>query len=188
MPDHTGAARPPEVIVDEALVDRARAGGSDAFAELVRRHTPRVYTLTMRLLGNRADAEDAAQEAFTRAWLALPGYREDAAFGTWLYRITTNVCLKTLSRRRPTLPLDAVAEPAHDRSPEHDVTERARGEALRIAIARLPSEQRIPLVLREFAGCSYESISAELGLTVPAVRGRLHRARLTLLEAMRPWT
>ncbi len=177
-------------VSDTELVDRARQGRLDAFSELVRRHYRGVYRVAYRILGKPGDAEDATQDAFERAWLAVRGFRGDAAFGTWMYRIVTNTALKTRRRRAREPASEEVAEAADWSEPPPDtvVERQLRDEAVRRAIAALPPEQRTPVVLREFADCSYEEIARILDITQSAVRGRLHRARLKLMEAMRPWT
>ena len=171
------------------LVARAAAGRLDAFEELVRRYQLPVYRVALRMLGDRADAEDAAQDAFLQAWQALPGFAGRSRFSTWLYRIITNRCLNIRRSARRTAPLpEGLEGEAPASRPDQIVEAASELEALAEAIARLSPEQRAPLVLRTFEGCSYEEIAGVLGISVAAVRGRLHRARLELLEAMRPWT
>jgi RNA polymerase sigma-70 factor (ECF subfamily) len=174
---------------DEAwLVARAAAGRLDAFEELVRRYQLPVYRVALRMLGDRADAEDAAQDAFLQAWQALPGFAGRSRFSTWLYRIVTNRCLNVRRAARRTEPLPGGFEgEAPGSRPDRIVEAAGELEALAEAIASLSPQQRAPFVLRTFEGCSYEEIAGVLGISVAAVRGRLHRARLELLEAMRPW-
>ena len=174
---------------DVILVARARQGRLDAFEELSRRHYEALYRVALRILGDVRDAEDATQEAFERAWLALPRFNEEAAFHTWMYRIVTNVCLKKRQRYRHALPLDEARDGADlpQFGPEQIVERAHRDLALRSAIAALSPEQRSPLVLREYDERSYEDIARILGISIAAVRGRLHRARLELMKAMSPW-
>lgn len=174
---------------DAVLAARAGQGRLDAFEELARRHYRAVYHVAFRMLGRTADAEDATQEAFERAWKGIRGFRGEAAFRTWMYRIVTNICLKKRDRARPTLPFDEALDSPEEAGtrPDRVVEEASRSAALNEAIGRLTPEQRVPLVLREFGGCSYEEIAGVTGISVQAVRGRLHRARLELMEAMRPW-
>ncbi|WP_222722866.1 RNA polymerase sigma factor [Actinomadura alba] len=186
----TGIAPVGGGIEDTALAARARQGRLDAFEELSRRHYRALYRVALRMLGDVRDAEDATQEAFERAWLALPGFEGRAAFRTWIYRILTNVCLKNRQRHRHILlSLDEARDaPDTPQCEPQEIVERAdRARALRRAIAALPPEQRSPLVLREYAGCSYQEIAQILGISMAAVRGRLHRARVELMEEMRPW-
>ena len=172
---------------DADLVSRAQAGRLDAFEELVRRHRTATYRVALRLLGDESDAEDATQDAFVQAWRNLGGFRADAAFSTWMYRIVTNRCLNMLRARRRTEPLPEEREAPASR-PDRIAEARWQVEDLKRAIGRLTPEQRGPLVLRELQGCSYEEIAQVLDLSIPAVKSRLHRARLELLAAMRSWT
>ncbi|WP_251055331.1 RNA polymerase sigma factor [Streptomyces sp. ISL-66] len=172
------------------LAVRAGEGDEDAFAVLVRRHSSRLLALALHLLGNRADAEDAVQEALLSAWRQLPEFRHRASFGTWMYRIVTNRCLNTLRRRPHPAPLDSVPEPvAADAgsSPPRVAETDAATAALARALSELSPELRTCWVLRELHGLHYEEIAHLLGTSEKTVRGRLFRARRTLTEAMRPW-
>jgi RNA polymerase sigma-70 factor, ECF subfamily len=172
---------------DADLVSRAQAGRLDAFEELVRRHRLGAYRVALRMLGDESDAEDATQDAFVQAWRKLAGFRADAAFSTWMHRIVTNRCLNMLRARRRTEPLAEDQEAPASR-PDRIAEGRWQIEDLKRAIGRLTPEQRAPLVLRELEGLSYEEIAETLELSIPAVKSRLHRARLELLSAMRSWT
>jgi RNA polymerase sigma-70 factor, ECF subfamily len=171
---------------DADLVSRAQAGRLDAFEELVRRHRLGTYRVALRMLGDEGDAEDATQDAFVQAWRNLAGFRADAAFSTWMYRIVTNRCLNMLRARRRTSPLPEDREAPASR-PDRIAEGRWQVEDLKRAIGRLTPEQRAPLVLRELEGCSYEEIAEVLDVSISAVKSRLHRARLELLAAMRAW-
>jgi len=171
---------------DADLVSRAQAGQLDAFEELVRRHRLATYRVALRMLGDQSDAEDATQDAFVQAWRNLGGFRADAAFPTWMYRIVTNRCLNMLRARRRTEPLPDDREAPASR-PDRIAEARWQVQDLKLAILRLTPEQRAPLVLRELQGCSYEEIAEALDVSISAVKSRLHRARLELLSAMGPW-
>jgi RNA polymerase sigma-70 factor (ECF subfamily) len=171
---------------DAQLVTRAQAGRLDAFEELVRRYRQPIYQVALRMLGDAADAEDATQDAFVQAWRNLAGFRADAAFSTWMYRIVMNRCLNVLRSRRRTEPLPVGREAPASR-PDRIAEARWEVEDLKLAIARLSPEQRAPFVLRELEGRSYQEIAEVLELSVPAVKSRLHRARLEVLAAMRGW-
>ena len=171
---------------DADLVSRAQAGRLDAFEELVRRHRLGTYRVALRMLGDESDAEDATQDAFVQAWRNLAGFRADAAFSTWMYRVVTNRCLNMLRARRRTEPLPDDREAPASR-PDRIAEARWQVEDLKLAILRLTPEQRAPLVLRELQGCSYEEIAETLDVSISAVKSRLHRARLELLSAMGPW-
>lgn len=184
--------RAPDVVPSDEtlLVVRAGEGDEEAFAVLVCRHGPAMLQLAIRLLGNRADAEDAVQDAFVSAWRKLPEFRREASFPTWLYRIVTNRCLNRLRARRPAADLDSVPEraaPEHETSPARAVESRAAVAALAEAMAGLSPEQRVCWVLREMQGLSYESIAETVGISLQAVRGRVFRARRYLTEAMSAW-
>ena len=179
-------------VPDDYLVRRAQAGYLDAFEELVLRHRARAYRVALRLLGQPADAEDVAQDSLVQAWHALPGFRAEASFASWLYRIVINRSRDCARRARP-LPVDVSGpdpSPAAGLAPDAaQLVETAeRDAALRAAVAALPFELRAPLVLREFERCSYAEIGEVLGLSGPTVRGRLARARAELLEQMRGWS
>jgi RNA polymerase sigma-70 factor, ECF subfamily len=171
---------------DAQLVTRAQAGRLDAFEELVRRYRQPSYQVALRMLGDAADAEDATQDAFVQAWRSLAGFRAEAAFSTWMHRIVINRCLNVLRARRRTEPLPVGREAPASR-PDRIVEARWEVEDLKLAIARLNPEQRAPFVLRELEGRSYQEIAEVLELSVPAVKSRLHRARLEVLAAMRGW-
>lgn len=171
---------------DAYLVSRAQAGRLDAFEELVHRHRDRVYRVALRMLGDTRDAEDAAQDVLLQAWRSLDGFRADSAFSTWVYRIAVNRCLNVLRIRHETEPM--MTEHA-SRTPtiEAIVESRLQLDDVRRAILSLTPEQRAPLVLREFEGCSYEELAEILDVSVSAIKSRLHRARLELLNASREW-
>lgn len=170
------------------LLRAARRGDLDAFGELMRRHETAMYRVALRMLGSAADAEDATQEAMVRAWRSLPRYRGDAALTTWLYRITTNCCLTLIERRRPTAELDDDrTAAAHHADPAAKLEQREAMTQLTTAIAALPPEQRAALVLRELEGLSYDEVGEVLGLSLPAVKGRLHRARLRIADELEGW-
>lgn len=182
---HTAA----EEFDDLTLVVRAQEGDTRAFEALVRRHQRMLYRLAVRLLDSSSDAEDAVQEAFVTAWRRLEGFRGEAAFSSWMYRIVTNRCLRVLSRRRSAIPLENLDDrPGPDgASPEQAAESGDRAAALRRALQALPPDQRACWVLRELHGLSYEDIAAIVGSGPEAVRGRLYRARRRLAEVMTPW-
>lgn len=173
------------MVEDALLVQQAQRGDLRAFEQLVRRHTPAVYRIAWRLLGQRADAEDVVQETWLAAWRHLPGFRGDAALSTWLYRLTTNQALNARRRPPPSMPLAETA--AVCGSAEEGAQQSGRQAAVRAAVLRLPPTQRAPLVLREFEGLRYDEIAAMLEISVPAVKSRLHRARLELATMLREW-
>ena len=176
------------VQVDDAiLVHAAQDGDLEAFEALVRRHQAAVYRIALRLLGSSADAQDATQDTFVRAWQGLPKFRFDSAVSTWLYRIVTRRCLDLIAARRPTEDLHELELETAEAGPAKSVEQRERLMAVTHAIATLPGEQRAALVLREFEGLSHEQLADVLGISVPAVKGRIHRARLAVIQQTLAW-
>jgi RNA polymerase sigma-70 factor (ECF subfamily) len=176
------------VLVDDAiLVQAAQDGDLDAFEAIVRRHQPAVYRIAKRLLGSSADAQDATQDTFVRAWRALHKFRAQSAVSTWLYRIVTRRCLDLIAARRPVENLDKLELETGEADPGKTVEQRQRLAAVTRAIAALPGEQRAVLVLREFEGLSYEELTDVLGISLPAVKGRIHRARLAVISQTAMW-
>lgn len=175
---------------DALLAARAGEGDEEAFEVLVRRHSPVLISLAVRMTGGRADAEDAVQDAFVNAWRRLPEFRGESAFLTWMYRIVTNRCLNLLRSRRPTEQLDRVREPSapeHRSSPSRAAEATAAVKDLNQALAQLGPEQRACWVLRELHGLGYREIAEVVGTTEQAVRGRIFRTRRYLTEAMSAW-
>jgi RNA polymerase sigma-70 factor, ECF subfamily len=173
-------------IDDGILLAAAKDGDVDAFEALVRRHQAAVFRVALRMLGSRPDAQDAAQETFVRAWRGLPRFRHQSAVSTWLYRIVTRRCLDLIAARRATtdlheLELEAGTDPAEA------AEQREQLRAVTRAIAGLPGEQRAALVLREFEGLSYQEVADVLSTSLPAVKGRIHRARLTVIHQTQAW-
>lgn len=173
-------------VADRVLVDAARAGDVDAFEVLVRRHQGKMYRVALRLLGSDADAQDATQETFVRAWRGLGRFRGESAVSTWLYRIVTNRCLNVVAARRPAESLDPDL-PSVGSDPAEIAEQRERFAAVARHVRSLPPEQRAALVLRDFEGLSYEEVAAVLGVSVAAVKGRIHRARLSVLKETAAW-
>ena len=180
---------------ESAVIARVLAGNADAFEPLVLEHQTNVYRLALRLMGNEADAADAAQDAFVKAYTSLASFRGESRFSVWLYRLTNNVCIDALRRRRETLPLDAgdgeegdspLPLPDERWSPE-TLAERAEDiRSVRSAMAALSPDCREILTLREIGGLSYEELADVLHLEIGTVRSRLSRARKKLAaELMR---
>lgn len=173
-------------IADAMLVRAARRGDLDAFEALVRRHQGPIFRLALRITGSDADAQDAAQESFVRAWRSLRRFRGDSSFSTWMHRITTNACLDLLAARPDQGPLpETLSDVRGDPSTLAETHERMR--ALQTCVRALPPDARAALVLREFQGLSYEEVAEVLGVSLAAVKGRIHRARLQLVETMSAW-
>lgn len=171
---------------DRECAQRARAGDAGAFAELVRRHQDAAYRFVLRMVGTRDEALEIVQEAFVRAWQALPQWQPEAQFRTWLFRIASNAALDALRRRRVVAfePLNETFEVAADEpDPERRLELKQRVAALEASLAKLSAEHREILLLREVESMSYEEIGAVLGLSEGTVKSRLARARAALIEA-----
>ena len=176
---------------EDKLIARVLAGDADAFEPLVTENQTKVYHLALRLLGNEADAADAAQDALIRAYTSLSSFRGDSRFSVWLYRLTNNICIDFLRRqkRANTVSLqteDDDGEPSELDLPDETwspeiVAERAEdARAVREAMAALPPELREILTMREIGGLSYEELADALHLELGTVRSRLNRARKKL--------
>jgi len=169
---------------ERGLVARARGGDAEAFEQLVRLHSGRVFRMLTRLLGSPVDAEDVAQEAFLKAWRALPGFRGDALFSTWLFRIAVNEGKRRLARdaRRPTLAIeDVMAEVPDLADGPAGLAEAAELRAyLERWIAELPANYRAAVVLRDVEGLSNEEAAELLELDVRNFKSRLHRGRMVI--------
>ena len=174
---------------DEADVARARAGDTVAFAALVRRHQDRVFGFILRMLDARDEAMELTQDVFVKAWQALPGWRPEARFSTWLLQIARNAALDQLRRRRliQFAPLDDgmdVADTAP--GPEARYASRQRQALLEHALQQIAAEHREILLLREVEDLSYGELAAVLGIAEGTVKSRLARARAALLQHFRP--
>ena len=184
---------------DRELLARAQAGDMSAFESLVARHEDKVYGLALRMTRSEADAAEITQDTFLSAYQHLPEFRGEAAFGSWVHRIAANNALMRLRRQRVLdIVSDELAGPEFtDRGslaepPESDWSKRADdrildeelGRAIREATDALPEGYREVFLLKDVEGLSYEEISEMVGISVPAVKSRLHRARLALREAI----
>jgi RNA polymerase sigma-70 factor, ECF subfamily len=170
-------------MVSRELLDRCRRREPGAFEELVERTNRQVYTLAHRLIGDRHEAEDVAQEAYVRVYRSLDGFRGDARFETWLHRIVANVAMSHL-RRRGRFGEVVAEEPEQfanipESAPEPDPVER---DEIKRALARLTPAQRAAVVLKDVYGFSCQEIGERMGLSEGAVKVRLHRARRQLKE------
>jgi RNA polymerase sigma-70 factor (ECF subfamily) len=175
---------------DEAgLVRRAKAGEAEAFGTLVLAHQQFVYNLAWRALGNEQEAEDLAQEAFVRAWLALPNFRGQSQFRTWLYRIVTNLCYNRLPRLRRDLAALGVSEAVDvpdtpDTNPAAGVEAAERRAFLHRAIDELPEGYRMLVMLRFQQDMPYDEIATVMSLPLGTVKTGLFRARARLRQAL----
>jgi RNA polymerase sigma-70 factor (ECF subfamily) len=172
---------------DEELVHRYLAGDASAFASLVERHQRRVFNVALRFLGREEDARDATQDAFLAALRKLPGFRGDAAFTTWLHRVTVNACYDVLRKqaREPRLHVvadDSLPEPG---PPTADHADEIAGTTdVARALRQVPPEFRLVLVLHDVQDVAVDDVARILDLPTGTVKSRLHRGRIALAKAM----
>lgn len=176
-----GDGREPD---DDTLVRRSQDGDDHAFAELVRRHADLAYRVALRMLRDPHAADDAAQEAFVRAWRSLDGFRSDARFTSWLYRIVVTSCIDHARRRTAArLPPDVeVTDPSP--SPHDEAAARETADQVLVVVEQLAPGDRAAFVLRTVEGLSYSEVAEILGISVAAVRSRLRRARRQVLARL----
>ena len=167
------------MMQDEKLrVRLAQQGDADAFEALYNQHLRRIYNICWRMMGNSADAQDLAQECMLKAWRALPNFKLDSAFGTWLYRIAVNACSDELRRRRMKfVSMEALAETGHEPGHEGFEERTVTGGSIEWAIGCLQEEYRAAVVLRDVQGYAYEEIASILHCPMGTVRSRISRGR-----------
>jgi RNA polymerase sigma-70 factor, ECF subfamily len=171
---------------DDALMRRVGQGDHEACRALVERHLGRIVAFAARTLGNRADAEDVAQDTFVRAWRNARRWQPGRArLTTWLHRIALNLCLDRLARRRDT-PLDGVPEPVDPTPSAVALLERrALGERVSRELAALPPQQRVAITLCHYQGLGNIEAAEVLGVSVEALESLLARGRRTLRARLR---
>lgn len=184
--------------VDQQLVERVQSGDKRAFDLLVSKYQRKLGRLLSRFIRDPSEVEDVTQEAFIKAYRALPGFRGDSAFYTWLYRIGINTAknhLVALGRRAPTSTemdaeeaenLDSGEQLRDLNTPENQMMSKQVGETVNQTLLELPEELRTALTLREIEGLSYEEIAAVMQCPVGTVRSRIFRAREAVAEKLRP--
>lgn len=184
---------------DEQMLERIRAGETQAFGTLVEPYAPRVYSVVLRMTGDRAAAEDLLQDALLQAYRSLDRFRGDCSFYTWIYRIAVNKTLNWIRRTRGKVRFESIDEPLATRdgqvqreivdcrdNPEARSQQTELGQMLEQAIAALPEGSRIVFTMREIEGTDYADIARLLECSEEAVRTRLHRAKKDLKERLRP--
>jgi RNA polymerase sigma-70 factor (ECF subfamily) len=178
---------------DRALLARAADGDDRAFDVLIDRYAKRVYAICWRYFGSSEEAEDAAQGAFLALYRGLAGFRGQAAFSTWLYRVTTNAChdLARRSARQPrTMSLDEQRSPGaqepHDETALDRLAATELQSDLRAALSQLEVGQRQAVVLRDVVGASYAEIAAAQGVAIGTAKSRVHRGHARLAELLEP--
>ncbi|BDD92809.1 RNA polymerase sigma factor RpoE [Pandoraea sp. XJJ-1] len=184
--------------IDQALVERVQKGDKAAFELLVAKYHRKIIRLVSRLVRDAAEVEDVTQEAFIKAYRALPQFRGESAFYTWLYRIAVNTAknhLATQGRRAPTS-TEANAEEAETfaeadqlrdiNTPESLLMSKQIAQTVNAAMEALPDELRTAITLREIEGLSYEEIAEAMGCPIGTVRSRIFRAREAIASRLRP--
>ncbi|WP_211454574.1 RNA polymerase sigma factor RpoE [Collimonas antrihumi] len=184
--------------IDQLLVERVQRGDKKAFELLVIKYQRKLMRLVSRLVRDQAEAEDVVQEAFIKAYRALPQFRGDSAFYTWLYRIGINTAknyLVTQGRRAPTS-TEANSEEAETfddgeqlrdiNTPESLLATKQIAQTVNTAMEALPAELRTAITLREIEGLSYDEIAEAMGCPIGTVRSRIFRAREAIAEKLRP--
>ena len=177
---------------DAALVRASQRGDREAFGVLIARHAQSILSVTTRMLGQTADAEDVAQETFVAAHKALPRFRSDSKFSTWLYRIAVNKCTDSLrARRQDTVSLDADGdessiawEVADQDTPDSEFEQAELAWELDQGIQALPHLYRESFVLKHVEGLDYEEMSAILGVHRDTLKMRVYKARTLLCQSL----
>lgn len=184
---------------DVYWMQEVKAGNSEAFSHIIRKYQKTVLNLTYRFTGDATEAEDLAQEVFLRIYRAADRFEARAKFFTYLYQVTLNLCRNERAkvRHKRNTSLDApikngepdtvrqIEDPAG--SAEDLLARQELGEAVREAVLSLPEDQRVAVMMQRFQNLSYEEIAEVLNLSVPAVKSRLHRAKLSLKEKLTPY-
>ena len=176
---------------DELLLRRACKGDVQAFEELMQSHESRIYAIALRMMGNREDAQDCAQEAMVRIYRAMGSFKGQSALATWIYRITMNTCLDELRRRkaRKVTSLDSLVDNGWSPTDTGDTPEEhglrvEKQNALNQAIQSLPDDMRAAIILRDVKGYSYDEIASILDANVGTIKSRISRGREKLREIL----
>jgi RNA polymerase sigma-70 factor (ECF subfamily) len=184
--------------VDQQLVERVQRGDKHAFNLLVSKYQRRLGRLISRFVRDSADAEDVTQDAFIKAYRALPGFRGESAFYTWLYRIGINTAKNHLltNKRRPSSTSEFDAEESETfeeasllrevSTPENELMSKQVVDTVQASLQQLPEDLRSALTLREIEGLSYEEIAEVMNCPIGTVRSRIFRAREAVAENLRP--
>lgn len=177
----------PISMTDAGLVESARQGDRQAFRMLVDRHWQAAAGVVYRMVGDRNAAQDAAQEAFLRAWQQLDGYKPEHSFRSWICTIAVRAAIDRLRRERDTESIEPYHLQAANGRPECDLEARERADQVRKAVLALPPASRAVLVLREYEGFSYQEIAEALQIPIGTVMSRLNYARTKLRLILAPY-
>jgi len=176
---------------DQLLLKRAQKGDPTAFESILATHERLIYSICLRMCGNREDAMDIAQETAVRVWRNIGRYTGDAALSTWIYRIATNACLDHLRKQRDALSIDELGEdgfsPAtgEHENPEGVLQGRETMRTVQHALMLLPEEQRAAVILRDIRNLTYEEVAQTLGINLNTAKSRISRGRRALREMLR---
>lgn len=179
---------------EKELVRRSRNGDIEAFEELIKSYEKRIFNIALKMVGNREDASDVAQEVCIKIFKSIDKFKENSSFSTWVYRITSNVCIDQARKRRNNIiSLAAASDDGEyeipianeDKLPEEIVESRELSKMVKSYIHKLVPEQRIIIVMRDIYGYSYEEIANILGVSMGTVKSRLNRARGTLKDKIK---
>lgn len=183
-------------FVENRLTERAKRGDRDAYAELIEIYKDKIFQLVYRMVGNRQDAEDIAQETFLRGYANLHMYDETYKFSTWIYRIATNLCIDRGRKKRPDFSLDEEVEAGQgmdwysrlstkEKTPEDIVVTQELQETVQKALSQLAPKYRSIMTLRYIEDLSLQEISDVLKLPVTTIKTRIHRGREALRGRLR---
>ena len=173
---------------DADMVKGVSEGDEEAFEQLVEKYQHSVLSTIFRYVGDRAEAEDIAQEVFLKVWRHTKNFKGKSRFSTWLYRIVVNQCLGYRGKHKETLePLDATIEKeVGSETPEVEAERRKEAEIVRKAVDELPSRQRIALILSKFEGKSYKEVAQIMGVSLSTVESLIFRAKASLKRKLLP--
>jgi len=182
-------------MADDGLVRLAQGGDTRAFDQLVVRYRDKVYRLSFKILRNEDDAAEALQDAFTSAFRGLKNFKSESTFSTWLYRVATNASLMKYRKRRddhlsieqsqsPQRDAEPLAIPDWSQQPLEELLDAETREVMEEGLRRLPEDLRTVFILRDDVGHSNAEVAGMLDLSVPAVKSRLHRARMALRDRL----
>ena len=178
---------------DNRLIADCRDGNTAAFGELVSRYQDRLFNSVLRLTDNAEDARDVVQEAFLHAYQSLHSFKGDALFFTWLYRIAVNTAISMKRKKRVVLRIQPAGEggnaiepldPSETNRPGHAIEMAEEERRVHEALAKLSTEHRAVLVMKDMEGMKYEAMAEVLGVPVGTIRSRLHRARLEMRDIL----